>query len=58
MENLKKKCNMIDDEAADRVLGTKSDYIKGLGYGPKPNTSTSSNRRNVELEKALREIRN
>ncbi|KAM7481435.1 hypothetical protein LguiB_006018 [Lonicera macranthoides] len=57
MENLKKNCNMTDDEAADRVLGTRSDYIKGLGYGPKPNTSASSNRRNVELEEALKETR-
>ena len=57
MENLKKNSKMTDDEAVDRVLGTRSDYIKGLGYGPKPSTSASSNRRNVELEKALRETR-
>lgn len=25
------------DSVVDEVLGTRSSYIKGLGYGPKPN---------------------
>ncbi|XP_039137470.1 uncharacterized protein LOC120275053 [Dioscorea cayenensis subsp. rotundata] len=27
------------DKICDEVLGTRSGYIKGLGYGPKPNAS-------------------
>ena len=29
------------DNIVDEVLGTRSGYIKGLGYGPKPSSSRS-----------------
>nr|XP_016498266.1 PREDICTED: uncharacterized protein LOC107817019 isoform X1 [Nicotiana tabacum] len=45
---------MTIDEIVDNVLGTRSGYIKGLGYGPKPNTTTTTKRRTTELEDALR----
>lgn len=45
------------DEIVDRVLGKKTGYIKGLGYGPKPASHEASNNaaqaRNVVLERAL-----
>ncbi|KAG5632327.1 hypothetical protein H5410_004044 [Solanum commersonii] len=42
--------SMIIDEIVDIVLGTKCGYIKGLGYGPKPNTTRATQRRTAELE--------
>ncbi|XP_070036108.1 uncharacterized protein [Nicotiana tomentosiformis] len=45
---------MTIDEIADNVLGTRSGYIKGLGYGPKPITTTTTKRRTAELEDSLR----
>ncbi|OIT21756.1 hypothetical protein A4A49_52839 [Nicotiana attenuata] len=45
---------MTIDEIVDNVLGTRSGYIKGLGYGPKPSTTTATKRRTAELEDALR----
>ncbi|XP_070058201.1 uncharacterized protein [Nicotiana tomentosiformis] len=47
---------MTIDEIADNVLGTRSGYIKGLGYGPKPNTTTST-KRTAELEDSLRRVK-
>ena len=33
---------MIDDEICEKVLGVKSGYIKGRGYGPKPISARTS----------------
>ncbi|OIT30430.1 hypothetical protein A4A49_36722 [Nicotiana attenuata] len=49
-----KENSMTIDEIADNVLGTRSGYIKGLGYGPKPNTTKATKRRKTELEESLR----
>ncbi|KAH0722785.1 hypothetical protein KY289_005829 [Solanum tuberosum] len=46
--------SMTIDEIMDTILGTKSGYIKGLGYGPKPNTTRSTQRRMAELEDSLK----
>ncbi|KAH0639168.1 hypothetical protein KY285_035754 [Solanum tuberosum] len=46
--------SMTIDEIVDTVLGTKSGYIKGLGYGPKPNTTRATKRRTAELEESLK----
>ncbi|PHT87046.1 hypothetical protein T459_09152 [Capsicum annuum] len=45
--------SMTIDEIVDVVLGTKSGYIKGLGYGPKPNTTRETQRIMAELEDSL-----
>ncbi|KAH0746236.1 hypothetical protein KY285_007893 [Solanum tuberosum] len=45
------------DEIVDTILGTKSGYIKGLGYGPKPNTTRSTQRRTAELEDSLKKVK-
>ncbi|PHT99468.1 hypothetical protein BC332_31663 [Capsicum chinense] len=45
--------SMTIDEIVDDVLGTKSGYIKGLGYGPKPNTTRATESRTTELEDSL-----
>jgi hypothetical protein len=44
---------LSEDEIADEVLG--SDYVFGLGYGPKPGSSKSSSRTKAQLEEALKE---
>ena len=36
LEKSKEGNALSPDEICDRVLGTRSGYIKGLGYGPKP----------------------
>ncbi|OMO51247.1 hypothetical protein CCACVL1_29910 [Corchorus capsularis] len=41
---------MTVDEIMDKVLGTSSGYVKGLGYGPKP--VKSSNAKVVEVNKS------
>ncbi|PHT53781.1 hypothetical protein CQW23_08243 [Capsicum baccatum] len=41
---------MTIDEKLDVVRGTKSGYIKGLGYGLKSNTTRATQRRTTELE--------
>ena len=41
------------DNIMDEVLGTRSGYIKGLGYGPKPSSSRSK-ANPVDLEKSLK----
>ena len=41
------------DNIVDEVLGTRSRYIKGLGYGPKP-SSSSSKANHVDLEESLK----
>ncbi|KAH0773579.1 hypothetical protein KY290_010716 [Solanum tuberosum] len=46
--------SMTIDEIVDTILGTKLGYIKGLGYGPKPNTTRSTQRRMAELEDSLK----
>jgi len=48
---------MTNDEIVDTILGTKSGYIKGLGYGPKPNTTRSKQRRTAELEDSLKKAK-
>ncbi|KAG5631494.1 hypothetical protein H5410_003211, partial [Solanum commersonii] len=40
---------MTTDKIVDTVLGTKSGYIRGLGYGPKPNTTRATQRKMAEL---------
>ena len=37
--------SMTIDEIVDAILGTKSGYIKGLGYGPKPDTTRATQRK-------------
>ncbi|OIT39101.1 hypothetical protein A4A49_61725, partial [Nicotiana attenuata] len=46
--------SMTIDEIADNVLGTRSGYIKAIGYGPKPSTIKTTKRRTSELEDSLR----
>ncbi|GMI89456.1 hypothetical protein HRI_002614900 [Hibiscus trionum] len=41
------------DDIADEVLGTRSGYIPGLGYGPKPNKRNLS-ADTIELQKRLK----
>ena len=48
---------MTIDEIVDVVLGKKSGYLKGLGYGPKPNTARATQRRTAELEDSLRKAK-
>ncbi|XP_015162838.1 uncharacterized protein [Solanum tuberosum] len=48
--------SMTIDENVDIVLGTKSGYIKGLGYHPKPNTTRATQRRTAELEDSLKKV--
>lgn len=44
------------DEICDQVLGTRSGYIKGLGYGPKPKgKGINSNVKIRKLEENLKE---
>ncbi|PHT42552.1 hypothetical protein CQW23_16577 [Capsicum baccatum] len=64
---LEHKNNMIDFEAlytfgeslltineiVDAVLDTKLGYIKGIGYGPKPNTTRETQKRTTKLEDSL-----
>ena len=48
--------SLTASEICDRVLGIRSGYIKGLGYGPKPNTSTSTtNTLLQELQEKLKQ---
>ncbi|KAM3320169.1 hypothetical protein P3S67_007369 [Capsicum chacoense] len=49
--------SMTIDEIMDVVLGTKLGYIKGLGYGPKPNTTRATQRRTAELEDSLKKAK-
>ncbi|XP_049404424.1 uncharacterized protein LOC125867876 isoform X2 [Solanum stenotomum] len=49
--------SMTIDEIVDTILGTKSGYIKGLGYRPKPNTTRSTQRRMAELEDSLKKAK-
>ncbi|KAG5586779.1 hypothetical protein H5410_047213 [Solanum commersonii] len=49
--------SMTIDEIVDIVLGTKLGYIKGLGYGPKPNTTRATQRRTAELGDSLKKAK-
>ncbi|KAF3674938.1 hypothetical protein FXO38_04990 [Capsicum annuum] len=49
--------SMTIDKIVDVVLGTKSGYIKGLGYGPKPNTTRATQRRAAKLEGSLKKAK-
>ncbi|KAH0654676.1 hypothetical protein KY289_032354 [Solanum tuberosum] len=51
------EASMTTDEIVDTVLGTKSGYIRGLGYGPKPNTTRVTQRKTAELEDSLRKAK-
>ena len=48
---------MTEAEICERVLGQKSGYVKGLGFGPKPisfsKSIPSSSEREIELEHRL-----
>ena len=47
--------SLSPSEICEMILGTKSGYIKGLEYGPKPIRTTNSNtQKMLELEEALR----
>ncbi|KAF3682357.1 hypothetical protein FXO38_01308 [Capsicum annuum] len=48
------EASMTIDEIVDVVLSTKSGYIKGLGYGHKPNTTRATQKRTAELEDSLK----
>ncbi|PHU04669.1 hypothetical protein BC332_25491 [Capsicum chinense] len=48
---------MTIDEIVDAVLGKKSGYIKGLGYGPKSDTTRATQRRAAELEDSLKTVK-
>ncbi|KAG5615572.1 hypothetical protein H5410_015396 [Solanum commersonii] len=49
--------SMTIDEIVDAILGKNSGYIKGLGYGLKPNTNRATQRRTTELEDSLRKTK-
>ena len=51
-EKYKEEGNALSpDEICDRVLGTRSGYIKGLGYGSKPKgKGVNSNAKIQKLE--------
>ncbi|KAM3287216.1 hypothetical protein P3S67_020646 [Capsicum chacoense] len=49
--------SMTIDKIVDVVLGTKSGYIKGLGYDPKPNTTRAKQRRTAEVEGSLKKAK-
>ncbi|XP_059307640.1 uncharacterized protein LOC132059130 isoform X3 [Lycium ferocissimum] len=49
--------SMTIDQIMDTILGKKSGYIKGLGYGPKPDTTRATQRRTAELEDSLRKTK-
>ena len=57
LEKSKEEGNALSpDEICDRVLGTRSGYIKGLGYGPKPKgKGINSNVKIQKLEENLKE---
>ena len=48
---------MTEAEICEKVLGQKSGYVKGLGFGPKPisfsKSKPSSSEREIELEHRL-----
>ena len=50
---------MIEVKICEKVLGQKSGYVKGLGFGPKPisfsKSRPSSSKREIELEHRLAE---
>ena len=45
------------DKIVDVVLGTKSRYIKGLGYSPKPDTTRATQRKLEELEYLFKKVK-
>ena len=57
LEKSKEKGNALSpNEICNRVLGTRSSYIKGLGYGPKPKgKEINSNAKIQKLEENLKE---
>lgn len=42
------------DEIVDKVLGKRSGYVKGLGYGPIPAPKEATQSKNVQLEEKLK----
>ncbi|PHT45264.1 hypothetical protein CQW23_14422 [Capsicum baccatum] len=51
------EASMTIDKIVDVVLSTKSGYIKGLGYGHKPNTTRATQNRTAELEDSLKKAK-
>ncbi|KAF3655210.1 hypothetical protein FXO38_14778 [Capsicum annuum] len=49
--------SMTSDEIVVAVLGKKLGYIKGLSYGPKPDTTRATQRREAELEDSLKKMK-
>nr|GMD47431.1 formin-like protein 4 isoform X2 [Ipomoea batatas] len=45
---------MIADQVYDVVMGKRSGYVKGMGNGPKPVTSTSTRANNSHLEEKMK----
>ncbi|KAM3375311.1 hypothetical protein P3S68_014025 [Capsicum galapagoense] len=49
--------SMTIDEIVGVVLGKKLKCIKGLDYGPKPDTTRATQRRAAELEDSLKKVK-
>ncbi|PHT28767.1 hypothetical protein CQW23_31628 [Capsicum baccatum] len=49
--------SMTIDKIVDIVLGTKSGYIKGIGYGPKPNTIRAPQKGTAKLEDSIKKAK-
>ncbi|KAF3617467.1 hypothetical protein FXO38_33972 [Capsicum annuum] len=49
--------SMTVDEIMNVVLGKKSKYIKGLGYGSKPDTTRATQRIAAELEDSFKKVK-
>nr|GLL49309.1 uncharacterized protein LOC109177058 [Ipomoea trifida]GMD03635.1 uncharacterized protein LOC109177058 [Ipomoea batatas] len=45
---------MTADQVYDAVMGKRSGYVKGMGNGPKPVTSTSTRANNSHLEEKMK----
>ena len=55
---LKGERQLTIDEIVDEVLGKKSGYVKGLGYGLSiADASRSTHRKTIELRQALKRTR-
>ncbi|PHU03037.1 hypothetical protein BC332_28288 [Capsicum chinense] len=49
--------SMTIDEIIDAILDKKSGYLKGLGHGPKVDTTRATHRRATELEDSLKKLK-
>nr|GMD81491.1 uncharacterized protein LOC109177058 [Ipomoea batatas] len=53
-QDILKEWGMTADQVYDAVMGKKSGYIKGMGNGSKPVTSTSTRANNSHLEEKMK----